>query len=96
MPPPPRPKAPRHSAPASRLTPHPRGGPTDELGYGEDEAEEEARQERLRMAQEAASSSSTFADPDERGYYLADLFGKAAYVDAAVIMDHGAERAERV
>ena len=61
----------------------------EELGYGEDEGEEEARQERLRMAQEAASSGSSFPDPEERGYFLSDLFGKAAYIDVAVIMELG-------
>ena len=61
----------------------------ESLGYGEDEGEEEARQERLRMAQEAASSSSGFPELEERGYYLSDLYGKAAYIDAAEMMERG-------
>jgi len=56
--------------------------------YEEDEGEDEqeAREERLRLEQEAESS---FPEPDERGYYLYDLYGKAAYVDASLMMEHG-------
>lgn len=66
-----------------------------ELNRGEGDVDEAARQERLRSAQESASSSqgdegqSRFPEPEERGYYVSDLFGKAAYVDAAEIMEHG-------
>ncbi|GAX74661.1 hypothetical protein CEUSTIGMA_g2109.t1 [Chlamydomonas eustigma] len=55
--------------------------------YEEDEEEEEARLERLRMAQEAASSNSSLPEAPERGYYLSDLFGKAAYLDVAELME---------
>ena len=62
-----------------------------DLGFVEDEGEdeEEARQERLRLEQEAASSESSFPEPEERGYYLFNLYGKAAYLDASMMMEHG-------
>lgn len=42
------------------------------------------------MAQEAASSgSSQYPEPEERGYFMADLFAKAAYFDAAIAMARG-------
>lgn len=42
------------------------------------------------MAQEAASSgSSQYPEPEERGYFIADLFAKAAYFDAASAMAQG-------
>ena len=65
---------------------------SEDSGFVDDEGqgEEEAIQERLRMEQEAASSESSFPEPEERVYYLHDLYGKAAYLDAAVIMEHGA------
>jgi hypothetical protein len=41
------------------------------------------------MAQDAASSTSTLPEAPERGYYVADLFGKAAYLDVAARMENG-------
>lgn len=58
-----------------------------------EDVDETARQERLMAAREAASSSARaeegfkFPQPDERGYYLSELFYKAAYIDAALSME---------
>ena len=65
----------------------------EELQDVSEDVDEAARQERLLMAREAASSSARasegfkFPQPDERGYYLSDLFYKAAYIDAALIFE---------
>jgi hypothetical protein len=71
--------------------------PIDEeaAAYMVNDEEELARLERLRMSQDAASAGRTseelprFPEPEERGYYLSDLFGKAAYADASMIMEQG-------
>ena len=66
----------------------------DEFGISSESVDESSRQERMTMAREAASASvrseeglKTFPEPEERGYYISDLFFKAAYVDAAKILD---------
>eukprot|EP00955_Chlamydomonas_euryale_P029589 311805-Chlamydomonas_euryale.AAC.3 len=62
---------------------------TGKLAFGDDEAggvEEDAGEPEAA----AQAPESRWPDVPERGYYLSDLFGKAAYVADAELLDAGA------